>query len=244
MQEYWYDVKRKGWTGPHTFPQNLILPYNSTFIEFSNSFAPGIWQSDVVQSASSTFEEPGVIYYTAEDGVTLYTDESGTNDYTAETTGTVVNYVAEDGVTPYVTENGSQDYIAEGVAGNTIEFLYQTVPMTDFQNVYANTVFNSTVEFALPSNGITYLMVASDETFAPITQATLTAPAAVAIWGQFIWGLALWGATASGLRPLTIPWPIPIVFNRLSLSVSGDSSAGLKLGSFHMTAKKLKYLLH
>lgn len=242
IEEYWFDLKRAGWTGPHTFEQDLALPYKSTFIIFSNTFSPSIWQSDVVQNNADEFVEVGTTNYVAEDGVTLYVAEDGTTEYTTDTTGVFVDYVAEDGATPYVTEDGLQNYIVEGINGTPMEFLLETVPMTDFDNIYANELVNSTLDMAIPSNGVTYIFTALNEVFASICTATITAPAAAAIWGQFIWGLATWGAIAFGLQPQTVPWSIPVVFNRLSLSISGTSSAGLKLGSFHMTSKRLKYL--
>lgn len=244
QQEYWLDIKRNGWTGPHTFPQDLVLQYKSTFILFSNTFSPSIWMSDVVVGNADVFEEIGTTEYVTEDGTTLYVAEDGTTSYITSSVDVVVVYVTEDGTTAYVTEDGLQDYITERVTGNPIEFLYQTVPITDFGNVYANTLMNSTLEMAIPSNGVTYTFTAYNEVIALLAQAIFTAPPSQAIWGQFIWGLANWGAQAFGLQPKTIPWPIPLVFNRLVLSVSGNSSAGLKLGSFHLISRTLSYLLH
>lgn len=244
FEEYWRDLKRQGWNGPHSFSQDLALPYKSTFIIFNNSFSPSIWLADVVVNNTDNYLEVGTTEYTTEDGVTLYVAEDGITEYTTSNTGVVVEYTAEDGVSIYVTEDGSQDYIAENIAGVNMEFLLQTVPMTDFSNTYANTIMNSTLDMAVPSNGITYLFTAFNEIYSTICNAVFQAPPSQAIWGQFIWGLATWGAIAFGLQPKTIAWPIPIVFNRLSLAISGNSSAGLKIGSFHIIAKRLKYLLH
>jgi hypothetical protein len=60
VQEYWYDFRNKGWTGPHTFVQSMASPYLGTFICFSNTIAPALFTSDVVQSGASTFVENGV----------------------------------------------------------------------------------------------------------------------------------------------------------------------------------------
>lgn len=243
IQEFWRDLKRKGWTGPHTFEQDLVLPYKSTFVIFSNLFAPSIWQSDVVQNNTDNFSEVGAVNYVAEDGVTLYVAEDGATQYTTSSTGVFINYVAEDGVTEYVTEDGLQNYIAEGINGNAMEFLLETVPMTDFDNAYANELVNSTLNMAVPANGITYLFSSLNEIFALICNATLTAPSAAAIWGQFVWNQATWGSIAFGLQPNTVPWPTPITFSRLVLAVSGNCSTGLKIGSFHILGKRLNYLL-
>lgn len=59
QQEFWYDISSNQWSGPHTFPASWIAPYQSTFIECAFGLA-NIWQSDVVQSSTSTFVENGV----------------------------------------------------------------------------------------------------------------------------------------------------------------------------------------
>ena len=59
MEEYWYDFSRNGWTGPHTFTQDMCVSYKGTFIAFNNSLAPSLWTSDAVQSGTSTFVENG-----------------------------------------------------------------------------------------------------------------------------------------------------------------------------------------
>jgi hypothetical protein len=59
-QEWWYDFSRGIWTGPHTFPASLIQPYKGTFIEAPIGITASLWQSDVVQSSTSTYVENGV----------------------------------------------------------------------------------------------------------------------------------------------------------------------------------------
>ena len=58
-QEYWFDVSRNIWTGPHTLPFSLVQPYNNTFVGQPVSLPGTLWQSDVVQSSTSTFVENG-----------------------------------------------------------------------------------------------------------------------------------------------------------------------------------------
>lgn len=69
IEEYWFDLRMNGWTGPHTFTQDMAVPYNRTFIAFNNTLAPMLFTSDVVQSGTSIFtendEEMSFIYRTA-----------------------------------------------------------------------------------------------------------------------------------------------------------------------------------
>jgi hypothetical protein len=60
FQEYWYDIERKIWSGPHTFPANLIQPYINTFIMAAQGIPSILWQSDVVQGLSSSFVEHNI----------------------------------------------------------------------------------------------------------------------------------------------------------------------------------------
>lgn len=62
-QEYWYDIARQIWTGPHQFSNStaasLLQPYKNTFIITPIGVNASLWQSDVQQSSTSTFTENG-----------------------------------------------------------------------------------------------------------------------------------------------------------------------------------------
>lgn len=58
-QEYWFDITRKIWSGPHTFPASLVQPWQNTFVVHPVGLPATIFQSDVVQTESSTFTENG-----------------------------------------------------------------------------------------------------------------------------------------------------------------------------------------
>lgn len=59
-QEFWYDFARKIWSGPHTFPAVNMVPSQGTFLMTPVNVHASIWQSDVVQNATSTFTENGI----------------------------------------------------------------------------------------------------------------------------------------------------------------------------------------
>ena len=59
FEEYWYDFGRQIWHGPHTFPASLIETWNNTFIECPQGVTHSLWQSDPVQSGTSSFVENG-----------------------------------------------------------------------------------------------------------------------------------------------------------------------------------------
>ncbi len=60
FQEYWYDLTRKIWTGPHTFPASLIQPWVSTFVMHPVGIPATTWRSDIQVSSTSAFNENSV----------------------------------------------------------------------------------------------------------------------------------------------------------------------------------------
>ena len=58
-EEYWYDIGREIWTGPHTFQQDIALPYGAGFLLFSHLNPAKMFASQVTQVNGSTFIEVG-----------------------------------------------------------------------------------------------------------------------------------------------------------------------------------------
>lgn len=59
-QEYWYDIPRGCWSGPHSFPASQIVAYDNTFIMAPIGVLGKLFRSDSAQNATSTFVENGV----------------------------------------------------------------------------------------------------------------------------------------------------------------------------------------
>jgi hypothetical protein len=59
FQEYWFDISRKTWSGPHSFPASLIQTWNNTFIVHPVGIPGTIWRSDATVSSGSTYTENG-----------------------------------------------------------------------------------------------------------------------------------------------------------------------------------------
>ncbi len=58
--EYWYNLTRQAWSGPHNFPASLIQPWDASFIMAPLGILRSLWLSDVTQSAASVYVENGV----------------------------------------------------------------------------------------------------------------------------------------------------------------------------------------
>ena len=58
-QEYWYDIPRKCWSGPHTFPASLISVFKTTFVVSPIGVTAALFESDSAQNTTSTYVENG-----------------------------------------------------------------------------------------------------------------------------------------------------------------------------------------
>jgi hypothetical protein len=59
-QEYWYDLIRQVWSGPHTFPATMLDTYNAVFI-IAPQIAPGtLYESKTVPDSTTSSVENGV----------------------------------------------------------------------------------------------------------------------------------------------------------------------------------------
>jgi len=59
VQEFWYDITRKLWSGPHTFPFDIIRSWGNSFVGAPNGVL-GLWKSDFEVQPTSTYTENGV----------------------------------------------------------------------------------------------------------------------------------------------------------------------------------------
>lgn len=58
-QEWWYDLTRKIWTGPHTFPAGVIQAAGTGFLLAASGVNGKLWDSNAYPFLSSTFSENG-----------------------------------------------------------------------------------------------------------------------------------------------------------------------------------------
>jgi hypothetical protein len=61
-QEYWFNFKLKGWTGPHSFPAGIIAPcyyLNTGFLLFGTGITGKLFSATTVPTSASTYTENG-----------------------------------------------------------------------------------------------------------------------------------------------------------------------------------------
>jgi hypothetical protein len=59
FQEWVFDLERKIWHGPHTFPYNQISRYGASYVVAPVGIK-GLWQSDILPNVTSQYTENGV----------------------------------------------------------------------------------------------------------------------------------------------------------------------------------------
>jgi hypothetical protein len=103
-QEWWYDFGRQIWTGPHTFPNAIAQPWQSTFVIAPIGVPHSLWQSDYFASNTSTFVENGAMMLWRPpsllpdaDQITNNAVTEGSMDLALPPTSTInVDFLAED----------------------------------------------------------------------------------------------------------------------------------------------------
>ncbi|PWT78213.1 MAG: hypothetical protein C5B60_01495 [Chloroflexi bacterium] len=61
------------------------------------------------------------------------------------------------------------------------------------------------------------------------------------LWDQFTWGSGVWLGTSANLRATEIAWHFPLVFDRMSIRISVQAAAGLRLASVILDIEELGY---
>ena len=184
-QEWWYDIPRAMWSGPHTSHSRESDVYQATFVIAPTDHDAGLYISDTVQSTTSTFVEYGA----------------------------------------------------------QLTFTFQTTMMPDTLRMAQYNILEAWVKLAYSSGAGVINAYAIDENAAVLSSCQLQASGSATIWGSFIWGSAVWGGAPNALSPRQLNWPIPVVFQRVSFKLTGNSGNGLKIGDMMLRYEELGYML-
>ncbi len=184
FEEYWYDMTKQNWSGPHTFPPSQADVFGSTFIIAAQGVNAQLFKSDTVLSASSTF-----------------------------------------------IENGQQ-----------MSITWKTSILPDTKEMSEIALNEHTINMALDSAGSTYNVQMLGVSGALLGSVNLLPPAFSPLWGSFIWGGASWASSNTGLAPIQIAWPAPLVFRKGQIQVTGNSFSTFRIGDMFLRYQKLGYL--
>ena len=184
FEEYWYDMAKENWSGPHTFPPSNADIFNGSFIIAAQGVNAQLFRSDVAIQPNSTF-----------------------------------------------IENGQQ-----------MSITWKTSILPDTKEMNEIALNEHTINMVLDSAGSTYNVQALGVNGALLASLNLLPPVFAPLWGAFIWGQANWGSSITGLAPIQLPWPTPLVFRKAQIQLTGNSFLTFRLGDMFLRYQKLGYL--
>lgn len=136
-------------------------------------------------------------------------------------------------------QSGTSTYVENGQQltwNATCAMLPDTDQMTE------NAMTEATLDLALSATIPNINVYALDQNGQVLNSVQITTPGGATIWGSFTWGAAPWGGAPNALAPRQLPWTKPVVFTRIQLQAVGQSSAGVKVGTYHLRYQILRYL--
>lgn len=136
-------------------------------------------------------------------------------------------------------QNQSSVFVENGVQ---LMIDWQTSVLPDSGAMAEFNMLETTINFVGATNAALYAVQAITADGATLDTVQVSLDAGGAKWGAFVWGGALWSVSITGLSPRAINWHVPIVFRKISISVTGNSYIGFKIGDMYTRVEQLGYL--
>lgn len=103
-------------------------------------------------------------------------------------------------------------------------------------------VIETTTELAyITTPSLSYSVTALDEQGNSLGSAAVNAYRPGSLWGGFTWGSGLWSSTIGIPHTFDVPWPAPIVTQKIAIQHSIPAVAGAAVGSTYMRYQKTGY---
>lgn len=93
-------------------------------------------------------------------------------------------------------------------------------------------VVESTIELAATGSPIVFNLTALDDQKNTLASTFAATPGNGAIWNSFNWGAANWSSNTSIPHVYTIPWPVALVFQKMSIDVTVTPVNEVQIGTF------------
>lgn len=126
-------------------------------------------------------------------------------------------------------------------AKEPMTWIYETVLLPDNLVMAMNAINESNISFAFLGSSPVVTVTANDTNGQSFDTVTVSAPGTNTLWNQFKWNQAPWDGTGTNLSPWRLPWTEPIVFKQMSITATGISAPGFKIGNLYMRYQILGY---
>ena len=212
--DYWFDEHKRRWNGPHSFPYDCASAQAGYFV-LSSVNNPGVLiQSVPVQTLAFTGEDLGTVF-----SILLRSSTFPKVDWMA------VKQVAESQIELATTECFVDFTLtAQDDQGNTIGQADIQVVQAGV-GIWGNNNWGDGTKWGCPEQ---------------------------AVWGGGLqWGSpptgtgAIWGAGLVKAIPHTypVPWPAPLVFEKMQLQITTTVAANVSIGTFFARYQKTGYMV-
>jgi hypothetical protein len=125
--------------------------------------------------------------------------------------------------------------------GQQMQWMYATSYLPSTETVTNKAMTEATLDIQLAPGVPPVTIAAVNSQGNIIDTVSLSGQAGATTWGSFTWGApSIWGGLTSLLAPQELQWHLPIVFNKMQLTVQGQCAQALKVGRFEMKYQMLK----
>lgn len=139
-----------------------------------------------------------------------------------------------------IIPNSASTYVENG---SSYQCVWQSAYLPDRPNIEELSVVRAVFYQAYGSGTTTYTVSALDSNGNVLagSPVSLVFTGSSTTWGAFAWGYSLWLGTTAALAAAQVPWTQPLVFDRVSVQISVQAAAGVRLGNFMLEMSEEDY---
>jgi hypothetical protein len=118
---------------------------------------------------------------------------------------------------------------------------YQTALLPERGDMRQCSMVESIFYAGAGATSFTYNISALNQNNTVVDFASIAVGGTETLWDSFTWGVSPWLGAQQTLAPITVPWTIPIVFDRLTLKITFPAQAGARIADVYMFYQPLGY---
>jgi hypothetical protein len=264
--EYWFHMKLKAWSGPHSFPAKLIVATNRTRINHGFLLFPLIRPNLAVGPLGSAGRELGSGNSVLATGGTVpptlpevwFSNTRPVIDSTYIENGKQMTWTYATSLLPDTAQMAQNMFVETTMMLGLSppgSFTVEPESLWD-EMVWDVDAWDGATPVQVPNPGQTAVVGAYNEAGVLLAQATINGfvpfangtqlPAAPpSLWDTMVWDRSLWSTDPGGaiIAQRRVPWPRPVVFKQTIIQVSSESSPHVAIGNVYLRYQQLGYLV-
>jgi hypothetical protein len=229
--EYWFSFKAGKWTGPHTFPADVIAPLDNSFAVAVNSIGAKLFRSNAYTTANDSFVENGTSLTFNMTSTVIDPDPPMAEKAFVEMTASAVY-----GVRPYIV----QVLDSQGGLINQAQ-----LPPSRTQNAGGGSGSWGASGDVWGAPGVVWGAPGVMWAPSPYNSGVLPLGYTPNVWGApgVVWGApgVMWAPSPYNSSVLPLVFPAPLVFKTCQIVLFGNSDYYLRLGRFEFRYEALRY---